>query len=311
MDERYLLMRNRLAHQIEFLPDKPEESADVTARALWYFAAGEARSAVSAIDGELPVLESAGIERFEELGERRLRGEPLAHITGRQHFLGIDFLAGPAALVPRIETELLARAAIDCIRQIGRDAGQTLEVLDVCTGSGNVALAIAHHVPDARVSAADLDADAVALARRNATHLALESRVEFRCGDLIAPFDTTEFEQHFDLLTCNPPYISSAKAAVMSNEISDYEPRMAFDGGPLGVNILMRLIDEAPRLLKIGGWLAFEVGLGQGPAMVRRLEKHDSYTEVRGLKNEQGAIRTVLAQRRAESAQGKANHDQT
>lgn len=311
MEERYLLMRNRLAHEIEFLPDKPEESADATARALWYFAAGDARSAVSAIEGELPALESAGIARFEELSERRLRGEPLAHITGRQHFLGIDFLAGPTALVPRIETELLARKAIDCAKKISRDANQTLEVLDVCTGSGNIALAIAHHVPRARVFAADLDADAVALARCNATHLALETRVEFRCGDLIAPFDTAEFEQRFDLLTCNPPYISSAKAAVMSNEISDYEPRMAFDGGPLGVSILMRLIDEAPRLLKVGGWLAFEMGLGQGPAMVRRLEKHDAYTQVRGFNNEQGAIRAVLAQRRAESAHGKASHDNT
>jgi release factor glutamine methyltransferase len=173
-----------------------------------------------------------------------------------------------------------------------------VEVVDVCTGSGNVALAIAQAVANARVSGADLDEQAVFLARRNAAHLGLDARVHFECGDLLAPFDTPEFRGRVDVLTCNPPYISSAKVSQMADEISAHEPRLAFDGGPLGVSILMRLLDEAPSLLRDGGWLVFEVGAGQGPALARRLEKHPSYDSVHALSDEGGTVRAVQARHR-------------
>jgi release factor glutamine methyltransferase len=170
-----------------------------------------------------------------------------------------------------------------------------ITVVDACTGSGNVALAVAHHVPNARVFAADLSEDAVSLARRNAAHLGLDSRTEFRAGDLLAPFDTPQFLGQVDLLTCNPPYISSAKVEHMPGEIAGHEPHLAFDGGPFGVAILMRLLQDAPRFLRSGGWLAFEVGLGQGPALVKRLEKAGAFKEIRTLADSTGSIRALLA----------------
>jgi release factor glutamine methyltransferase len=203
-------------------------------------------------------------------------------------------LSGPGALVPRRETEILGRTVLDLVREMG-ETQQHVTLIDVCTGSGNVALAAASHVPNVRAFAADLSAEAVALARRNAAHLGLEQRVQFRCGDLLAPFDEPEFLGRVDVLSCNPPYISSARVGQMDQEISKHEPHLAFDGGPFGVAILMRLLSDAPRFLRDGGWLAFEVGLGQGPGMLKRIEKSGVFGVPRTFTDEAGAIRCIAA----------------
>jgi len=285
-------VRARLAESLVFLPDKPEETADSTARALWLNAAGLPVSAQRAMTMDLPALSTQQWEELDRLIERRLAGVPLAHLTSRQNFLGLEMLAGAGALVPRRETELLARTAI---ARVGHE-NRALEIVDVCTGSGNVALSLAHHFPEARVHAADLSPEAVSLARENCTHLGLDSRVTFHCGDLLGPFDTPEFLGRVHLLTCNPPYINSAKVERMPAEISEHEPRLAFDGGALGIGILMRLIRDAPRLLCAGWWVAFEVGLGQGQALVKRMQANSAYRQVQPAMDETGAIRVVTAQ---------------
>jgi release factor glutamine methyltransferase len=291
MPELFAHLSTRMACELALLPDKPEETPDNTLRALWLAASGHPASALQAAQLPLPRLDPADEEKLHALVARRLDGVPLAHITGRQSFLDMEFLAGPDALVPRRETELLARAAIDSI------AGREALVVDACTGCGNLALAIATHVPRARVFGADLSDSAVAMARRNARHFGLDERVAFRTGDLLAPFETAEFLGKVDLLTCNPPYISSAKVAQMAPEIAGHEPSLAFDGGPLGVAVLVRLLREAPRFVRAGGWLAFEVGLGQGRGIARRLQATGHWQEVRSLADATGAIRAVLAQR--------------
>lgn len=294
MNELYDTLRDRLAAELSLLPDKPEETPDSTLRALWHFAAGVPCSAQLALERSLPELDVRGRARLQDVVARRLAGTPLAHITERQRFVDMEMLAGADALVPRKETELLARAAIEFARQLALEQ-DSLKVVDVCTGCGNVALAIARHAPSAYVFGADLSEQAVALARRNAAHLGLESRTEFRAGDLLAPFESGDFLGEVDLLTCNPPYISSAKVTQMPGEIAGHEPHLAFDGGPFGVAILMRLLQDAPRFLRGGGWLAFEIGLGQGPAMAKRLEKAGAWSEVRALHDEAGMIRALAA----------------
>jgi release factor glutamine methyltransferase len=294
MSDVFARLCDRLGAGWSPLPDKPEETPESTLRALWYTAAGEPRSAQAARLGDLPALDGAALAALDALIDQRLAGVPLAHLTGRQHFIEIEMLAAPAALVPRKETELLGRAAIDLVCEAG---GGTATVVDVCTGCGNIALAVARHVPGAHVFGADLSEEAVALARRNAAWLGLDQRVEFRAGDLLAPFDDAAFIGRVDLLTCNPPYISSAKVGQMAAETAGHEPRLAFDGGPLGVTILMRLLQEAPRFLRAGGWLAFEVGLGQGPALVRRLKAAGAWNEVREMTDDNGAVRAIAARR--------------
>ena len=276
------------------LPDKPEETPTTAMRALWFCAASQAQSCESAATGELPTLSAAQSIQLRKLIELKQLGTPVAHLTHRQRFMGLELLAGSEALIPRKETEILARAAIDKIRQIFASSGSAT-VLDVCTGCGNLALAFLAHVPGCRVLASDLSPAAVGLAQRNAERLGLVHHAEFRCGDLLTPFDTTEFLGQVDVLTCNPPYISTARAAKMPHEISGFEPPLAFDGGPLGVSILMRLVSAAPRFLKPGAWLGFEVGSGQGPAMLRLLARSGSFVEVQSFPDGAGQVRAILA----------------
>ena len=283
-----------LAIGLNALPDKPEETAAAALRALWFRAADILLSAEAACERTLVPLTSTLHSQLAGWVGKRLAGMPLAHITERQRFMGVELLAGPAALIPRRETELLGLAALGLLTAMPGGGAGTL-VLDACTGSGNLALGLASRVAGARVLIADLSEEAVDLARRNVAHCGLQGRVEVRQGDLLAPFDTADIVGHVDLIVCNPPYISSGKLADMPAEIADFEPTLAFDGGPFGVRILQRLVREAPRFLRPGGWLAFEVGLGQGPAVVKRLTPAAGFDEVRCVADENAQTRAILA----------------
>ncbi len=295
MSDLYAGLSRHLAAGLHLLPDKPEETADSTLRALWHAAAGAPLSASAASHAQLPELDDAARQRLQALLDQRLAGTPLAHLTGRQSFLGLEMLAGPEALVPRRETELLGRTAISLAAGIEDAGAGGLCVVDACTGCGNLALAIAHALPQARVVGADISEEALSLARRNAQHLGLQDRVRFVAGDLLAPLDNPDFHGRVDLLTCNPPYISSGKVAQMDAEIAGHEPVLAFDGGPLGVGILMRLLQDAPRFLRPGGWLAFELGLGQGNSLARRVRASGLWREVREIADDTGTTRVVAA----------------
>ncbi len=293
---QYTTLLLRLESELSTLPDKPEESAGSTLAALWHLAAGLPCSAEAALELPLTPLTASQHSQLEQHVARRLAGVPLAHLTQRQRFMGLEMLAGPQALIPRRETELLAATAIDVLRGMSPNGSPC--VLDACTGSGNVAAAIAALVPAARVLACDLSAEAVELAQANVRHLGLHERVVLRVGDLLAPFDEAARLASVDVLSCNPPYISAARRATMASEIAAHEPALAFDGGPLGVRILQRLIREAPRFLRPGGWLVFEVGLGQGPAVAQRLAANGEFVDIRQVANEAGETRVLRAQRR-------------
>ena len=307
--------QQRLAHLQGALPqhaDKPNEAARATLRALWHVASGSALSVVYAQQRALPALDSPGLTRLDALIARRLSGVPLAHLSQRQHFMDLEMLAGPEALIPRLETEQLGRAALALLQGMqgmqGMQGTPKPSVLDLCCGSGNLALALAHHAPQATVWASDVCAAAIDLAKRNAAHLGLSGRVEFRVGDLFQPFDQPCFIGQIDLLVCNPPYISSAKIAALPTEIQAHEPRAALDGGPLGINLLRRFLREAPQFLRPGGWLALEVGHGQGHSVMQCLramnQGHTSNSSAQstrvfeapiGAENASGDIRVVMA----------------
>jgi len=260
------------------LPDKPDETPASTITAL--------------------IDKSGGDELLlQELVGRRMGGEPLSYLTGRQTFFGIEMLAGPEALIPRKETEIVCRGALGKL-----PPAEPCKVIDVCCGAGNLGLAIAVTLPRAVVMGSDLAPEAVALANRNAAFLGLSGRASFQAGDLFAPFDVPETLGQIDLVICNPPYISSARVAQMPREISAFEPRLAFDGGPFGVRILTRLVREARKFLKPEGWLAFEVGLGQGAAMRKILEGSPLYRDVESLPDAAGETRALLARAAAASA---------
>jgi release factor glutamine methyltransferase len=288
-----LLMR--LQRELDVPSCKPDETARDTLHCLWAKAMGVSLALSQTRDVQLVALDETAQATLTELVARRLAGEPLAYLTGRQDFMDVVLLASPAALVPRRETELLGWAALAKIQETR--AAQPL-VIDLCTGSGNLALALAVREPRARMWGSDLSPDAVSLARDNAEFLGRPD-VSFVVSDLADDFMNQAFLGQIDVLICNPPYISSAKFATMHPEISGHEPRLAFDGGPFGIKILQRLLKDAPRLLKPGGWLLFEVGLGQGEPMLKRLQGLADFSAVEAVCDANGDIRALAARRAA------------
>lgn len=291
------LLRHCVArlHDAAYAADKPDETPESTAMALWFAACGEPRAA-SRAHPELPPLSDGGARALEALVDRRLAGEPLAYLVGRQEFMGLELLAGPGALIPRRETELLADAAIAATRQCA-DRGAAPRVLDLCTGSGNLAVAIAVHEPRCRVWASDLHADALEVAARNAALHGVTDRITLLEGNLFEPVrGLGEAGAGFDVVVCNPPYIPSHKAANMPREVGGFEPRAAFDGGDFGVSILVRIVSEAAGFMVPGGQLCFEVGAGQARGIAKRLSSAGRYTDVRELADRNGVSRVLLAQ---------------
>ncbi|MBV1880121.1 MAG: peptide chain release factor N(5)-glutamine methyltransferase [Pseudomonadales bacterium] len=288
------------------MPDKPEETPESILRALWWLATGENRSTVKAMQDSLPLLDDTQILKLEQDINDWKSSKPVAYITERQHFFGLELIVNQQALIPRKETEILAQAVLDKLQGLNTEAVPPIKIIDVCTGCGNLALLVAKEIvaktlaskaiTEATVFGADLSENAVALAQENAHQLGLEQKVSFLAGDLLQPFDNPAFRNNVAILICNPPYISSKKVPEMANQISEHEPAMAFDGGPFGISILQKLIKQAPNYLQKGGWLVFELGLGQGPSVIKRLEKNAYYCNVESRLDQNGEVRVIMAQ---------------
>jgi release factor glutamine methyltransferase len=191
---------------------------------------------------------------FEELIARRAHREPLAYITGTREFWNLRFEVSPAVLIPRPETEGL----IEAVNTILPDREASLRVADVCTGSGCVAVAIAVERRAARVVAADLSAAALEIARRNVTRHGVRDRVECVQGDLLTPLTG-----RFDLIVANPPYVAAGSRTALQPEVRNFEPETALFGGADGLEIIRRLVSDAPACLNPDGYLMFEFGDGQ------------------------------------------------
>ncbi len=209
---------------------------------------------------------------------QRLQGKPTQHITGRQEFYGREFRVTPDVLIPRPETEHLIEAAL----AVG--AGR---ILDIGTGSGCIATTLALETK-ARVTATDLSPAALRIAQDNARRL--DAPVEFVECDLAASLPG----QTFDLVVSNPPYIATTDKPTLQREVRDHEPELALYGGEDGLEIYRRLIPEASRVLKSGGWLMLEIGATQADALSAML---DSWTEVRIQKDLAGLPRVVIARK--------------
>jgi release factor glutamine methyltransferase len=285
-----------LKDKLQFLEDKPEENLDSTLKALWLAASGFPVSAEKAVNIPLPELSEEQLQNFYKLINLRLKNIPLAHITKRQNFMGIEFKADERALIPRKETEILGKKALELSNIITNSKGAA-NVFDVCCGAGNLGISVACLNPKCKVYTSDISNEAVALTQENIDFLNQNKRVKVVQGDLFAEFEVDKFYGKIDLIICNPPYISSAKVVKMNPEISSNEPVLAFDGGMLGVKIIQKLIAESPRFLAPQGWLVFEVGVGQGEFVIKLLQKTLIFHKIDAVTDNSGNIRVVFAQK--------------
>ncbi|MGO4620496.1 class I SAM-dependent methyltransferase [Ensifer sp. 2YAB10] len=207
--------------------------------------------------------------------------------------MGVELELAPDVLVPREETELLGRKAVSVLAD--RPAAPT--VIDMCCGSGNLALGIANEVPSARVWGADLTDSTVALARRNVDRLQTGARVSIRQGDLFGAFEGDNLEGTVDMIVCNPPYISTGRLEGDRAHLLESEPREAFDGGPYGISIHQRLIRDAVAFLKPGGWLLFEFGEGQDRQAAALLSRIKTYEPVTFATDRDGKPRVAIVRK--------------
>lgn len=215
-------------------------------------------------------LHTSEVDRYREYVRQRLQRVPVQYITGVAAFRQLELTVTPAVLIPRPETEVLVDVALELLPAGGR-------VLDLCCGSGAVALSLAQEAAAAEVVAADVSADALEVAKDNGQRCGLAERVEWHCGDLFAPLRGTE---PFDLVVANPPYVRRSGLAQLAPEVRDYEPHLALDGGEDGLAYYRRIAQEAADFICPGGYLLLEVGEGQSAAVEGLLARSARLTEV-------------------------------
>jgi release factor glutamine methyltransferase len=274
--------------------DKPAETPESTLRALYFAAVGKPLSIQKALTTPLPVLDTKARHKLDILIERRCQGFPLAYLTGYSEFMGIEIQVNTNVLIPRAETEFLGYETLKLIDSMEGVRGR-LRIMDICTGSGNLLLAILAHRPRHSGIGSDISSAAIAVARKNTRRLGLANQAEFRKGDLFESLYLKQLVGNIDIITCNPPYISSKKVADSENMTYHHEPRLAFDGGPFGISLVTRLVKEAPEFLKPNSFLICEIGLGQSAVVTHLFRNSNQYSQFQLLKDNSGQERVFKA----------------
>jgi release factor glutamine methyltransferase len=235
-------------------------------------------------------LDAAELAAFKMVVKRRAAREPVAYIIGRREFWGLDLVVDANVLTPRPETERLVEVALTFLQTVASPW-----VVDLGTGSGCIALALAHDAPSARVIATDVSLPALRVARRNIDHHHMAERIQLVAGAGLTMFPPDC--AHFDLIVANPPYIASAEIESLQPEVRDYEPRGALDGGDDGIAAYRRIIPAAANRLHSGGALILEIGWDQGPAVTRLSEHSGFYRDCQCIADDSGRDRVMAMTR--------------
>lgn len=226
------------------------------------------------------------------LASRRAAREPLQYILGTQEFCGLEFQVSPAVLIPRPETEVLVQEAVRAV-----DLDKESVLVDVGTGSGCVAVALATILENARIVAVDRSPQALAVAKGNAERHAVTEKIEWMESDLLSALRERGMTGTVDIIVSNPPYIAEADWAGLQPEVRDFEPRSALFSGPMGTEFHERLLRESKEFLVPGGTLMMEIGQGQCAAVRQMAERIGGYAPLRVVEDEAGIERVVIARR--------------
>jgi release factor glutamine methyltransferase len=250
--------------------------------------------ALQDVDSTLPALLGVDLTRVVQ---QRKEGMPFEYAIGKAYFMGLEFTCSPDALIPRKETELLVQVALDLVG-LHQDT-EALTVVDMGTGCANIAVSVAMNASNVKVLACDISPEAVELAQQNIESHNLQDRISLFCGDLYSPLCEQGYAGKIDLILCNPPYIPKSSLSKLASEIIDYEPKLALDAGPYGINILRRLIRESQKMLRPGGALAFQIGGGQHELVTRLLQGTRGYTDIQYF-DDGAEIRVISTTKKAE-----------
>jgi release factor glutamine methyltransferase len=297
-------LRELLRYGIGRLRDAQVASYTLAAELLLLHVVGRDRAWLYSHPEE--ILPDELVERFSALLERRIAGEPTQHLTGKQEFWGLEFEVTPDVLIPRPETEHLIEVALDrlAVREVrakrpAKLNGEGVTLVDVGTGSGCIAIALAKELPAAKVFACDISAVALTIARRNAAKLGFAERIEFQECDLLSAFvppTSSAPRVLFDLIASNPPYIGRREEETLAREVRDHEPELALFGGEEGYELYGPLVAQAQQLLKLEGLLVLELGHNSLPAVQPLLET-PHWTNIGVTKDLAGIPRVLSAEK--------------
>jgi release factor glutamine methyltransferase len=240
-------------------------------------------------------LEERDKEVLEKLIQRRISGEPLQYILEHQEFWSLDVKVDPRVLIPRPETELLVEQSLLILSEASL---RIPSVLEIGTGSGAIAIALAREVKNIFLVATDISRDALVLAMENARSAWVQHQINFVNGDLFGPLHPPKGRRPFDLILSNPPYITRRKINTLAKEVKDYEPRIALDGGEDGLAYYRHIIPEADFYLRERGWLLLEVALGQSGNVSQMIEEEGSFLKPESIPDLSGIGRVVKAQKK-------------
>jgi len=254
-------VRRALLDGAQFLRDAGIESARLDAEVLLGYVLNAERTDIYL--GMESTCNDNDEKGFRELLMRRAKGEPIAYITGRKEFWSLDFVVTPDVLIPRPETELLVELSLE--NAMIAPARDSLKIFDIGTGSGVIAVTLAKELRAARIWAVDASATALNVAVVNARRHGVADRIRFLHGDLFDPI--ADLGHSFDLIVSNPPYVSSQGIPKLARDIRDWEPKMALDGGPDGLDCYRRIVDRAHKYLAPEGRVLLEIGEDQGTAV--------------------------------------------
>lgn len=269
------------------MEQEDQQTASMLARHLLCYVSGKTQEQIVA-DREMYASQQV-CDAMESAVARILQGEPLAYILGEWTFYGMNLYIDRNVLIPRDDTCAVTQLAI----KRGLFLEQDPRILDLCTGSGCIGLAVAQRVKDARVTLADVSKDALNIAKKNVTRHQLSGRVSCVQADALAP--APGFLGKFDLIVSNPPYIPTVEMAELDGSVKDYEPHLALDGGKDGLDFYRSIVKNYSSVLKPGGYMCFEFGMGQGDDVCQILTDH-GYTILERVEDFNNRERAVLAQ---------------
>ena len=285
-----MILKQALAAAIKLLDDAEVGSPRMNGEVLLMFTLGRDRAYLySHPEHELSEDEQA---RYDEAVERRASGYPSQYITGHQEFWGLDLIVTPAVLIPRPETEHIVEVVTDIARAADySNQGGRPKLVDVGTGSGAIALALAKELPNADVLAVDVSAEALEVARANAARLQLASRICFQQSDVL---DAVSRDGSFDFVVSNPPYVALSEADKVQDVVKKYEPKVAVFAGEHGLDIIRKLIPQAHEALRPGGYLVMEIGYSMSEAVMKIM---DGFDDVHAVPDLAGIPRVVVGRK--------------
>lgn len=239
-------------------------------------------------------LESSQWQSYQSNIKERIQGKPVAYIIGTREFMSLDFRVNEYVLIPRPETEILVEWVLNDLQSRGVERPR---LVDVGTGSGAIAISLAHYLPRATIWAVDLSPGALKVAKGNARANGVEQRVTFEQGNLLGSLQA-QLTEPLDWVVANLPYIPSEQIPTLQKEVQHFEPHSALDGGPDGLDLYRQLLPQAERVLKPGGWIGMEMAFDQGIALTKLLDVH-VWEQIQVLKDYAGLDRHVVARRKS------------